>query len=181
MASPLTVRQPLAQRPVNTAFYPITTTTTVATTANATRTAVLKPIAVQKRLHSQISNGQENVQQQILSTATSSKSPQPAHQKLAQPIQQGRTLTNVKLVTQLQSQFKQPLTKPVVPRQRHQNHDPGVQVIEDREMIEWRKCMRRTISNSTFYLDGLEEPIKDQATHWLNRHGGVSLPQSVGF
>src|SRR5437762_12558590 len=104
MASPLAIRQPLAQRPINTAFYPTitTTTTTTTTTANATRTVVLKPIAGQKRVHSQISNGQENVQQQILSTATSSKSPLASRQKLAQSVPQGRSLTIVKPVTQLQ-------------------------------------------------------------------------------
>lgn len=179
MASPIAIRQPLAQRPINTAFYPTTTTATTTATANPTRTVILKPISGQKRAHSQISNGQENVQQQILSTATEFKSPIP---RQPHTTTQKRPVVNVKPIiqTQPQSQFKQPLSRPVAatPLQRQQAHDPGVEVREDREMVEWRKSMRRIISNSIFYLDGLEETFKEQATRWLTRHGGVTTSMS---
>ena len=182
MASPIAVRQPLAQRQINTAFYPITSTSTTTTTANTTRTVTLKPIAGQKRAHSQISNGQENVQQQILSTAAAFKLSPSRQTPTTQSLPQKRPPVNVKPVIQIQpqSQFKQPLSKPVTatPRQPQQTHDPGVEVPEDKEMVEWRKCMRRTISNSTFYFDGLEETFKDQATRWLIRHGGVTTSMS---
>jgi hypothetical protein len=180
MASPIAVRQPLAPRPINTAFYPTTTTTTMTTTANTTRTVILKPAAGQKRVHSQVSTGQENVQQQILSTATAFKSP-PRQTPGTPSVPQKRPLANVKPVIQIhpQSQFKQPLSKPVTVTPRpQQTRDPGVEVAEDKEMVEWRKCMKRTISNSTFYFDGLEETFKDQATRWLTRHGGVTTSMS---
>jgi hypothetical protein len=180
MASPVAIRQPLAQRQINTAFYTSTTAATTTTTANPTRTVILKPISGQKRAHSQISNGQENVQQQILSTATEFKSPIPRQPYTTTT--QKRPLVNVKPIiqTQPQSQFKQPLSRPVAatPLQRQQTHDSGVEVREDREMVEWRKSMRRIISNSIFYLDGLEESFKEQATRWLTRHGGVTTSMS---
>lgn len=179
MASPIAVRHPLAQKPINTAFFPSTSTVTTTTTAQTTRTMALKPIAGQKRAHSQISNGQENVQQQILSTAAGLKSPLSRQQ---QTTTQKRSLVNVKPVNQIQPQlqFKQPVSKPVggTPQQLQPNQEPGVEVHEDRAMVEWRKCMRRNISNSVFYFDGLEETFKDQATRWLTRHGGVTTSMS---
>ena len=177
MASPIAVRHPLAQKQINTAFYPSTTTTTTTTTAQTTRTVALKPIAGQKRAHSHISNGQENVQQQILSTAL--KSPLP---RQTQATTQKRSLVNVKPVNNIQPQlqFKQLVSKSVggTPQQRQHTQEPGVEVHEDRAMVEWRKCMRRNISNSVFYFDGLEETFKDQATRWLTRHGGVTTSMS---
>src|SRR5437773_8358358 len=119
MASPVAFRQPLAQRTINTAFYPtptpVSTNTSAATTTAATRPLV-KHITGQKRAYSQIFNGQENVRQQILSTV-SFKSPTPPGQKTTQ-LPMKRLLVNAKpgvIRVQPQSQqFKQPLSTPVV-------------------------------------------------------------------
>jgi hypothetical protein len=177
------VRQPLAQRTINTTFYPTTTPITSSTT-----TPTIKPIAGQKRAHSQIhgqENNHNNVQQQILSAAafkapTFSLSRQ-KQTTLQQPSPSKKNLVAVKPINQTQqpqqSQFKQPSTKSVsvtaTSRQRQQTHDPGATVEHDEEMIQWRKSMRRTMATSTFYFDGLDEGIKDHATRFLNRNGGV--------
>jgi hypothetical protein len=179
MASPVAVRQPLTQRPINTTFYP----PTMNTTTTATR-VVLKPLAGQKRTHSHIASGQENInlQQQILS-GVAFKAPVLPTSRPKQTTVPTRPVVNAKPIIQIQtqSQFKQPLSKPVIvvdtkSRQRQETHDPGVQV-NDVEMVQWRKAMRHTISVSTFYFDGLHEEFKDQATRWLNRHGGVISPR----
>jgi len=44
---------------------------------------------------------------------------------------------------------------------------------EAEELEQWRHSMKRIISVSTFYFDGIEENFKDQASRWLIRHGGV--------
>src|SRR5271155_5785147 len=78
MASPVAaVRQPLAARTINTAFYQSSTSASSTSIPNtiitsSTTSTIQKPLAGTKRLHSQISTtGQENVnfQQQILNTA----------------------------------------------------------------------------------------------------------------
>lgn len=192
MASPVAaVRQPLAQITTNTAFYPTTTTT-------ATRPAVDKPIAGTKRLHSQINGGQENnnnnVQQQILRTAITFKSPAlPSLSRQTSQLQPSPPPTE-RTVFRLQpssnqtqphqsQQFKQPPSTKLVtvtPHQRQDTHNPGIVVAEkDVEMGEWRKAMKNTFSTSTFYFDGLEETFQEQATRFLNRHGGVQIPTSV--
>jgi hypothetical protein len=186
MASPVAVRQPLAQRTINTTFY--STATPIIST---TTTTTIKPIAGQKRTHSQIhgqENNHNNVQQQILSAATFKAPTFPSSRQkqttLQQPSPSKKTLVHVKPINQAQqpqqSQFKQPSTKSVnvsaISRQRQQTHDPGANGEHDEEMTQWRKSMRRTMATSTFYFDGLDEGIKDHATRFLSRNGGVRNP-----
>jgi hypothetical protein len=179
MASPVTVRNPLSTRSVNTPFYSPSTTTTSTTAPTAVNTYT-KPIPGQKRTHSQITGGQENsnVQTQLFN---SFKSP-PIQTRQAQ---RSRTLiseTRVKpsqQTLQPQTTFKQPLPKTIVTdtkgRQRQATHDPSVApVVEDKEMIRWRKSMKLTLSKSTIYFDGVEETFREQATRWITRLGGVS-------
>src|SRR5271167_1735564 len=146
MASPVAVRQPLAQRTINTTFYPTTTLITSTTT-----TTTIKPIAGQKRTHSKIhgqENNHNNAQQQILNAATF-KAPtfSLSRQKqttLQQPSPPKKTLVHVKPINQAQqpqqSQFKQPSTKSLcltaTSRQRQQTHDPGATGEHDEEMTQ---------------------------------------------
>jgi hypothetical protein len=179
MASPVAVRQPLAQKTINTGYYPPTTSITATVTARTT----FKPLAGQKRAHSQI-NGQENsnIQQQILSAAAFKSPLFPLSRQnqttLLQPHPPSkRTLVHVKPADPGHSQ-SQPKQQPdnsviITSRQRQQTHNTTVRG-DDEEMVEWRKSMRRTLSSSTFYFDGLEETFKEQATRWLNRYGGVT-------
>ena len=188
MASPVAVRHALSQRSINThAFY--ATTAPASTTSNL---AGYKPSLAtrHKRSHSQITSGQENidVQQQILGAALKSSRTRQSKQT---PQQQQQTQkrptvadTCVKPINQLQSQpsqFKHPPPKRPngsegKTRERKLTQDTIAPQEEDKEMIEWRKSIRRTLSMSTFYMDGLEEVFKEQATRWITRHGGVRLP-----
>lgn len=148
MASPVAaVRQPLSTRAVNTPFF-------------ETKTAVVG----QKRSHSQITGGQENLQTQILGAF---KSPsRPTKRNVA-----SRPTIHV----QPPSQFKQPLPRAESkPRQRQQTNDPAQGQEVDSEMQEWRRSMKVTLSRSTFYFDGVEESFKEQATKWMVRLGGVN-------
>jgi hypothetical protein len=173
MASPMAVRQPLTSRNINTpTFYspPTATTTSIAATN-------LKSIAGQKRSHTQIATGQENT---IVAARFKSPSRDEIQQQtLVQSKQSGVISSHLKPTVHAQSpsQFKKPLqpanTTDAKVRQRQQAHDPGNQA-RDKEMDDWRRCMRRTISTSTFYFDGLEEGLKDQASRWIIRHGGVN-------
>lgn len=183
MASPVTARQPLSQRSINTPSF---------TTSSATTTSTYKPLVGQKRTHSQ-STGQENnsnsnnIQQQILTNPATFKLPSlPRHPHYAlQAAASQKTRPATRPVIQAQPQFKQPLprTGVIVTRQRQQTNDPAVTtttpVGEDRdteEVIEWRRQMKRTLSVSTFYFDGVEESFKDTSTRIICRHGGVRTP-----
>jgi hypothetical protein len=206
MASRLAVRQPLTQRTINTAApyspqpQPASTPSTTTSSANASLNvspAILKPLALaagHKRTHSQITSGQENtpVQQQILRNAVTFKEP-------ALPPPQRQILVTVTPATAKRpqpqprpagkgpaaGQFKQPVKTAgvVAPRQRQETHDPGVRHAqqtdkEAEELEQWRRSMKRIISTSTFYFDGIEESLKEQASRWLFRHGGVN-PQHL--
>ena len=103
------------------------------------------------------------------------------------------TTVTVSGVLPPQSQFKQPASnKPVmnnsvacaVAGQRQETHDSVVRRhqqsqqqrqtdAEAEELEQWRHSMKRIISVSTFYFDGIEQNFKDQASRWLTRHGGV--------
>jgi len=193
MASPVAVRQPLSQRSINTqSFYPSSNNPTTTTTSTTTVTpSTYKPHIGQKRTHSQ-STGQENtnttVQQQILGSAAAFKQPSlPRHPPyvLQAAAQKSRTITDVRSrpVLQVQPQFKQPLPRTAtLARQRQQTNDPaatGAEEGDTEEVIEWRRQMKRTLSVSTFYFDGVEESFKDAATRIILKQGGVqSLPKS---
>ena len=165
MASPVAVRPPLSNRSINTAG-PSTT---------------YKPLVGQKRSHSQITttttNGQENttIQQPILgSFKEPSALPRHIHYTV-QAAQKSRTTARSAL--QVQPQFKQPLPRTTgTARQREQTNDRAVSIAEageSAEVIEWRRQMKRTLSASTFYFDGIEESFKEGATRIIHRHGGV--------
>ena len=148
MASPVAaVRQPLSTRTVNTPFF-------------ETKTAVVG----QKRSHSQITGGQENLQTQILGSFKSPSRP-------TKRIVASRPTIHV----QPPSQFKQPLPRAEnKPRQRQQTNDPArIQDPAERTMQEWRRSMKITFSRSTFYFDGVEESLREQSTRWIVRLGGV--------
>lgn len=171
MASPVAVRQPLTQQNINTpSFYPSTNTTT-------TTVASLKPIAGQKRSHMQIAAGQENI---IFGAAFKSPLRGEHQQTPVQSKQPGASGSHLKPIvhTQPLQQFKKPLQPANLTdakvHQRQQVDDPGNDG-RDKEMDDWRKCMRRTISTSTFYFDGIEEGFKEQASRWIVRHGGVNI------
>ena len=148
MASPVTIRQPLTTRTVNTPFFDTKT-----------------PVVGQKRSHSQITGGgQENLQTQILGAL---KSP-------SRPVK--RNLVSRPTV-QVQPQFKQPLPRAQSKsRQRQQTNDPAqTQEGDSKAMQDWRRSMKATFASSTFYFDGLEESFKEQVTRWILRFGGVYL------
>jgi hypothetical protein len=189
MASPAAVRQPLSQRSINTqSFYPSSNNLT-ATTSTTITPSTYKPLVGQKRTHSQ-STGQENVntnvQQQILGSAAAFKQPSlprhPHYALQAAGAQKSRT-TDVRTrpIVQIQPQFKQPLPRTgTLARQRQQTNNPAVTGEEGdkEEVIEWRRQMKRTLSVSTFYFDGIEESFKETATRIILRQGGVQPSQS---
>jgi hypothetical protein len=208
MASRLAIRQPLTERNINTTAYnpqPQPTSTPVTTpssanghTSSSVSHGILKPTSLtagHKRTHSQITSGQENtpVQQQIRHSAVTFKEPAlpppqrqilvtvtPTSTKRPQPQRQPAKVP-------VTGQFKQPVKTAgvVVSRQRQETHDPGVRHAqqtdqEAEELEQWRRYMKRTISTATFYFDGIEENLKEQASRWLFRHGGVNSPNQPG-
>ena len=160
--SPVAVRHPLAQRNVNTPFYTTTTTTTTTTNPSTQKLAFnYKPsLTGNKRSHSQLTNS-ENIQTHIFGQLTQSQARRSVSDARPKPLPMSHL------------QFKPPLPKVAVEvkRQRQETHDPRVE--EDKELMEWRKSIKRLISASTFYFDGMEEGFKEQATRWIIRFGGV--------
>jgi hypothetical protein len=164
--SPVAVRHPLAQRTLNTHYNPSSTSSA----GQKLQALSLKPTAGQKRTHSHIT-GDENVQSQILAAACTTPPP-----RQTRPVLLKRPVPDTRLKPSLQlshAQFKPPLPKNIeTKRQRQETHDPRQE--EDKELIEWRKSIKRLISSSTFYFDGMEDGFKEQAARWIARLGGVS-------
>ena len=135
------------------------------------------------------------VHRKVVMTTTHSSSVTATNTTARQQRPRGPTTTTVTMsgVQPSQSQFKQPgSNKPTmtngvvsaVAQQRQETHDSVVRHHQQsrqqqqmdavaEELEEWRRCMKRTISVSTFYFDGIEQSLKDQASRWLTRHGGV--------
>jgi len=184
MASPVTVRHPLAQRSINTQSFTTSTTSTPST---------YKPLVGQKRTHSQ-STGQENsnhvngnshnIQQQILTNPATFKQPSvPRHPHYAlQAAAPQKCRSTARPAIQVPPQFKQPLprTSVIATRQRQQTNDPAATTAgeegDTQEVIEWRRQMKRTLSISTFYFDCVEESFKETSSRIIYRHGGVRPP-----
>lgn len=167
MASPLTLRQPLHERSINTP--PFHASNTPAATTNSL--LQLKSAVGQKRPHSLVTGQENGIQQQILTAATF-KLPPPSETRPAQP----RNVDDARVRSvQNPSQFKQPPPKAATvaehhPPQRQQAHDPEA---DGPEIQRWRKYIKGYFRSSTFYLDGIDDSFKQQASRWIVRQGGV--------
>jgi hypothetical protein len=112
MASPVTLRNPLSTRSVNTPFYSPSSTTNAPPVDNA---FTKPPVTGQKRNHSQITSGQENtnVQTQIFNSFKSPPLQPRQSQKLRILVSDIRVKPAIQTL-QPQTTFKQPLPKTIV-------------------------------------------------------------------
>lgn len=162
--SPVAVRHPLAQRTLNTQYNSSSTSSA----GQKLQSLSLKPSVGQKRTHSHIT-GDENVQSQILAAAFTTPPRQTRLALLKRPVPDTRLKPSIQLS---HAQFKPPLPKNIeTKRQRQETNDPRQE--DDKELIEWRRSIKRLISSSTFYFDGMEDGFKEQAARWIARLGGV--------
>jgi hypothetical protein len=177
MASPVAAaRQPLSHLEVNTTFYPNNPSPTTSLTLSST-----KPLQLlsQKRTHSQISGGQENIsiQTQILNDAFKTV---PPRQTREPPALRQRTTTKAGTpLSHAQAAFKEPLPRPritMTTRRRQETHDPRTvekSTEADKEWAMWRRTMKAKFQTYTFYFDGCESQFQEQMSILLPKFGAV--------